>query len=245
MKDKPNEWISIADLMAGVVAVVMLLFIVAVVRIQQARPNLEALGSCKKFVTKIDAREEVQKRIIREKLQELKSTMKKSDEGKLIDVDIVSGKITLKEHTFRSGSACIDEQGQAALKVVARNTSQLLRNASIEGLELFVEGHTDDKHAGNSADLRLNCAFYNDNNTLSAARANETKKILVEDLPEKLQSKVIVVGYGDTQPLPNHSPGDANNRRVELRFLVRQNLVKSGMSGEELEAAKKACLGSN
>lgn len=32
MKDKPNEWVSIADLMAGVMAVVMLLLVMAVLQ---------------------------------------------------------------------------------------------------------------------------------------------------------------------------------------------------------------------
>ena len=32
MKDKPNEWISIADLMAGVMAVLMLLLVLAVLQ---------------------------------------------------------------------------------------------------------------------------------------------------------------------------------------------------------------------
>ncbi len=32
MKDKPNEWISISDLMAGVMAVVMLLLVMSVLQ---------------------------------------------------------------------------------------------------------------------------------------------------------------------------------------------------------------------
>ena len=41
MKDKPSEWVAVSDLMAGVVAVVMLLLIISVV--QQTYAELKLL----------------------------------------------------------------------------------------------------------------------------------------------------------------------------------------------------------
>ena len=47
MKDKPNEWVAVADLMSGVVAVVMLLFIVSV--LQQAAYKVKTQEELKKY----------------------------------------------------------------------------------------------------------------------------------------------------------------------------------------------------
>ena len=41
MKDKPNEWVSISDLMAGVMAVVMLLLVMSILQKTQNRHHAE------------------------------------------------------------------------------------------------------------------------------------------------------------------------------------------------------------
>jgi len=41
MKDKPNEWVSISDLMAGVMAVVMLMLVLSVLQNKVAEVKRE------------------------------------------------------------------------------------------------------------------------------------------------------------------------------------------------------------
>ncbi|MGT9846527.1 OmpA/MotB family protein, partial [Pseudomonas aeruginosa] len=56
------------------------------------------------------------------------------------------------------------------------------------------------------------------NFTLSAARAREARKLLIQALNEEQAKRVIVAGYGDSHPLEGKDPGDARNRRVEIQL---------------------------
>ncbi|MNP64741.1 hypothetical protein D3C76_1602600 [compost metagenome] len=62
--------------------------------------------------------------------------------------------------------------------------------------------------------------MYDDNYTLSAARAREARKLLIANLNDRQSHRVIVAGFGDSQPLHGISPGDERNRRVEVQFLT-------------------------
>lgn len=88
--------------------------------------------------------------------------------------------------------------------------------------QVFVEGHTDNVHVSKPViDYAKFCTVYDDNFTLSAARAREARKLLIEMLDEQQARRVIVAGFGDSQPLPGVEPGDEKNRRVEVQFLNR------------------------
>jgi len=41
-------------------------------------------------------------------------------------------------------------------------------------------------------------------------------------LGDQQAKRVIVAGYGDSQPLPNIDPSDERNRRVEVQFVKSQ-----------------------
>ena len=92
MKDKPNEWISISDLMAGVMAVVMLLLVMSVLQKTYAelkhKQELEQGGAAQ------------QKRIA-DMLDDLKKSVEKQGASNLISFDIADGRITLKENIFK------------------------------------------------------------------------------------------------------------------------------------------------
>lgn len=74
------------------------------------------------------------------------------------------------------------------------------------------------KHA--VIDLHKFCAVYDDNYTLSAARAREARRDLIGTLDDVDARRLIVAGYGDSRPLPNLPPSDPRNRRVEVMFTV-------------------------
>ncbi|MNC75912.1 flagellar motor protein MotB [compost metagenome] len=87
-----------------------------------------------------------------------------------------------------------------------------------------MEGHTDNIQVSRPVtDFAKFCTVYDDNFTLSAARAREARKLLIETLEAAQAKRVIVAGYGDSQPLPNLDPADEHNRRVEVQFINRSD----------------------
>lgn len=212
MKDKPSEWVSISDLMAGVMAVVMLLLVISVLQKTYAelkhKQELEQGGAA-------------QQKRISEMLTDLKSSVDASGASNLISFDIADGKITLKENIFNVGSACITPSAAQTFKRLDKRIVSFLRenpNASV-----YVEGHTDNSIVKQPVlDFKEKCTVYDDNFTLSAARAREARKLLISNLSVEDARRVIVAGYGDSRPLDGADPSDGKNRRVEIQFAVSE-----------------------
>lgn len=210
MKDKPSEWVSISDLMAGVMAVVMLLLVMSVLQKTYAelkhKQELEQGGAA-------------QQKRISEMLTDLKSSVDAHDTSNLISFDIADGKITLKENIFNVGSACITPSAVQAFKSLDKRIVNFLKenpNASV-----YVEGHTDNSIVKQPViDFKEKCTVYDDNFTLSAARAREARKLIISSLDATAAKRVIVAGYGDSRPLAGTDPSDGKNRRVEIQFAV-------------------------
>ena len=105
MKEKPSEWIVIADLMSGVVAVVMLMLVVSVVQKQVAE---------KRHKAELTQGAEAQRQRIASVLGQMQSAFAQEGASSYIAIDAAAGKVTLKERAFRSGSACIEPEAKAA-----------------------------------------------------------------------------------------------------------------------------------
>lgn len=208
MKDKPSEWIVIADLMSGVVAVVMLMLVVSVVQKQAADQRHQAAMS---------EGEDAKRQKVSEVLTQMKTAFASQGASGYVAIDTAAGKVTLLENVFKSGSACIDPKAQAAFsQVESAIRSYLLK---VDGGQIFVEGHTDNqKVRGSVTNARDFCAVYDDNFTLSAARAREARRLIIGQ-DDNAAKRVIVAGYGDSHPLDGLDPADERNRRVELRFV--------------------------
>lgn len=216
MKEKPNEWVSIADLMSGVVAVAMLLFVVAVMQIRVGTGSLEA---CKSLVRASATKTKEVRSQVAGILEKVRVSISKQGLESLVEVDIENQKMTFGEGAFDSGSACINPESYKVFLEVEKQTSLLLK--TVEEVEIFVDGHADSTPAGDSTDKKKKCAYYNDNYTLSAARANEVRKQLISRLNnEGLRNRVIVTGYGESRLLVKSDPTSPRNRRVELRIVV-------------------------
>lgn len=210
MQKKPSEWVSISDLMSGVMGVVMLLLVISVLQSTYAE---------------IKHKQEMQqgKQGQQQKMQNLLSDLQKSVEqqgaNQLFDFNLTQGKITLKDNIFDKGSACITPQAMETLKSIQDKISAFL--ASSNQTTIFVEGHTDNIPVSQPVtDFQRFCTVYDDNYTLSAARAREARKLLIGNLDETTAKRVIVAGYGDSQPLVGVRPEDSSNRRVVVRFSV-------------------------
>lgn len=208
MKDKPSEWIVIADLMSGVVAVVMLMLVVSVVQKQAAERSHRAAMA---------QGAEAQRQQIAGVLEQMKTAFDSQGAAGLIAIDAAAGKMTLHEGAFKRGSACIEPKARAAFAQVENRVAAYL--LQVHGGQIFVEGHTDNHPVkAPVTDIKEFCTVYDDNFTLSAARAREARLLLIGQSGTEAAKRVVVAGYGDSRPLAGYAPGDDRNRRVELRF---------------------------
>ena len=88
---------------------------------------------------------------------------------------------------------------------------------------IFVEGYTDNLPVKTPVvDYQRFCTVYDDNFTLSAARAREARRYLIGSLDADSARRVVVAGYGDSKPLIGIDPTDSKNRRVEVLFMIEQ-----------------------
>ncbi|NUU02605.1 OmpA/MotB family protein [Herbaspirillum robiniae] len=229
MKHKSSEWIVVANLMSGVVAVVIAMCAVGLAQTRVAGaalpgeaakpPKTEAPAPAAASETVQSVRlVEAPREEVASILGEVKSALTQSGAARFVSVDADSGKITLKEGAFRRGSACIEPEAKEAFAKVEGRIADYL--TQFQSGRIYVEGHTDNKPVkAPVTDYRAFCTVYDDNFTLSAARAREARSLLIGRAGGEASRRVIVAGYGDSQPLPGVDPGDERNRRVELRFV--------------------------
>lgn len=210
MKEKPSEWIAISDLMAGVMAVVMLLLVVAVLQ---------------KSVSDLRYQEELAKALEKKDDPVLKVTklldemLKSSESSELIALDKYTNRLTLRDGVFERGSACLNPEAKAAVNAIqSQLVSFLLDNPKAR---ILVEGYSDNIPVGRPVtDYKRFCTVYDDNFTLSAARAREARRELIGTLDANTSKRIVVAGYGESKPLSGIEPSDPRNRRVEVQFLI-------------------------
>lgn len=216
MKDKPNEWVSISDLMAGVVAVVMLLLVVAVLqnKAAEARHKKESeLGAIE------------QQKKLKAMLGRLQRSVAEQHAAGLVSFDLSRNRMTLGESVFASNSACITPETRAMFAQVESQIVAFL--TQVDGAQILVEGHTDNHPVSRPViDQQKYCTVYDDNYTLSAARAREARRLIVGQLNSGSAKNVIVAGYGDSHPIDGIAPDDPRNRRVEVRFVIAEGAVR-------------------
>ncbi len=215
MSEKPNPFVSISDLMAGTMAVVMLLLVVTVVKMSVMRQVAEA---------------EKQKQIELIELQKRKGVKnalymidQKLKETNIESVNVQDSVITLSDQAFERGSACLSSKVESVLK---QQIAPILSKAIREHNNIWVqfEGHTDavDVH-GVSTNLAKKCAVFDDNYSLSAGRAREARKAVLSSVQggASISRRISVVGYGPDQLKNSANPNAAENRRVDIRLVAR------------------------
>lgn len=213
MKDKPSEWIAISDLMAGVMAVVMLMLVMSV--LQKSYAELKHKQEMARLAQIKDPRQQK----LNQLLDSLSASLSVSSGKDMVALDLSARKITLRDGVFNRGSACLSIASQPALANLKLKLTTFLQYFP-EG-QIYVEGHTDDRPVARPVtDFAANCTVYDDNYTLSAARAREARKLLASELREADTKRIVVAGFGDSQPLTNIPPADARQRRVEIRLVI-------------------------
>lgn len=213
MQKKPSEWISIADLMSGVMAVVMLLLVISVLQNTYAEMKHEQEMQ--------NTQQSSQQKMVA-LLTDIQTSVNAQGAKDLIDFNLTQGKITLKDNVFTRGSACIIPEAKVAFADIESKITNFLHQSG--QARIFVEGHTDNIPVSSPViDYRRFCTVYDDNYTLSAARAREARKLLIGQLDNASAKRVIVAGYGDSQPISGIAPEDDANRRVEIRLVLNQS----------------------
>ena len=208
MQKKPSEWVSISDLMSGVMAVVMLLLVISVLQSTYAEI---------KHKQELEGTQQSQQKKMIQTLKEIQSEVVTQGGNDLIDFNLDQGKITLKDSVFAQGSACVTPEAARAFTKIQDKIESYLKETAQTGI--FVEGHTDNIPVSQPViDYRKFCTVYDDNYTLSAARAREARKLLIGKLNEETAKRVVVAGYGDSQPLEGVAPESSANRRVVVTF---------------------------
>lgn len=209
MQKKPSEWVSISDLMSGVMAVVMLLLVISVLQSTYAEI---------KHKQELEGSQKSQQQKIADTLTDIKNEVMNQGGNGLIDFNLDQGKITLKDSVFAQGSACITPEAAQAFTSIQGKIELFLKESA--RTSIFVEGHTDNAPVSKPVtDFNKFCTVYDDNYTLSAARAREARKLLIGTLDEVSAKRIIVAGYGDSQPLSGVTPDSSANRRVVVSFV--------------------------
>lgn len=197
--------------MSGVMAVVMLLLVISVLQNTYAEV---------KHKQEMESSQKNENQKIESLLEDIQSSVTAQGAGNLIDFNLEQSKITLKDNIFARGSACITPEAQMAFKNIEDKINRFLQQSS--SAKIFVEGHTDNIPVSKPVtDYQRFCTVYDDNYTLSAARAREARKLLVGQLDSSIAKRIIVAGYGDSQPIKGISPEDDANRRVEVRLSLK------------------------
>ena len=194
--------------MSGVMAVVMLMLVISVLQNTYAEI---------KHKQELEGGQKSQQQKVQKMMTDMKNSVSKQGADGLVDFNLDQGKITLKDNVFARGSACITPQAAQAFNSIQDKIGQFLTDSQYAGI--YVEGHTDNLPVGSPVtNFQQFCTVYDDNFTLSAARAREARKLLIGKLDAATAKRVIVAGYGDSQPLKGIPPEDARNRRVEVKF---------------------------
>lgn len=207
---KNNYWISIGDLMSGVVGVLVLFFVITILAV----------------ITSQVAIQEEKQRGAREVVRKLKEQSRNNNLSQGVEFFIDQGLIRLTDTSFAQGSACINDNQKYLLQHDMSNIiiEELSKN---ENLGVQIEGHTDivPVSTSNSRIFR-SCAPFDDNYTLSAGRAREARNAIFSqysDISDNWIKRISVVGYGPDRLIDTENPNSDKNRRVEIRFINIDN----------------------
>lgn len=229
---------SLADLMAGVAVVFLLL---AVIFILEARQQREAAIQEKdRAIGKVDS----QKEGVRSSLSTLRKELEDLDQtldGGFIALSGLDGGVNALEIEFknlqfglgqcRTPTAYVEQFEQGSVPLINRVCAAVdsMRDAGAEP-SIILEGHTDDRpFLGTSGECGVRNGVaqvsFENNVRASAARAQEVFFTIRDQLVDVdagyelncLDENFVVSGRGQTAPRPGTTGSDPSNRRLVIR----------------------------
>ena len=215
-EEEESYFISMADMMVGLVFVFVILLLYFALQFQQKSKALSDAGETRAQI-----------------LRELKDDLARHNLH--VEIDVVTGVLRIPaEILFASGQYRLSPEGQGKVALVAQVMGQVLPcysqprreqgcPASEHNIDaIFIEGHTD-------ADPMTGYGAISDNMDLSALRATNTFRAMrtaapaLEELHNREGSPILSVsGYGSDRPIDTGASDQAKakNRRIDLRFLM-------------------------
>lgn len=215
-EEEESYFISMADMMVGLLFVFIILLIYFALQFQQKSKALSDAGETRAQL-----------------LKELQSDLAKHNLK--VEIDTATGVLRLPAAIlFSSGSYELSPQGREAIGTVANSMASVLpcytfprRTRGCSGTPhsidaIFIEGHTD-------ADRLSGAGPLSDNLDLSALRATNTYRAMqiaapsVGGLNNREGRPILSVsGYGADRPIEAGSDDatKSRNRRIDLRFLM-------------------------
>ena len=217
-EEEESYFISMADMMVGLVFIFIILLIYFAMQYQQKSKALSDAGETRAQM-----------------LQDIEKEIKRQDPTIRVDINTSTGILHIPaEILFEKSRFELSPEGTRAVIVVARALNAVLPcyteprrttgcRPAPHGLEtIFIEGHTD-------ADPMHGDGLIKGNLELSALRATETFRTMTEaveglDTLKNREGREVlsVSGYGAHRPIDTGTDEAAKNRnrRIDLRFLM-------------------------
>lgn len=186
-----SPWISISDLLSGVVLILLLMFVMAAII-----PQYTAEAERQDMMMQID-----------EALKEYQ------DRGQ-IKVHVETGMLEFTSMTFESGSALLAADTMRAVGELAKELKTYMDTH--ERMEVLIEGHTDPAAI---SQLMNRGGYFSDNIQLSTLRAANVRSALLSHMGNEYAKRIGVAGYGETRLKNAENPLSSENRRIEIRIL--------------------------
>jgi hypothetical protein len=230
-RDKPNEWISIADLMAGVVGVVVLFFLIMALLAHKAAAGSAGEGEAAKI-----ARAQI--------VGDLQSIQEKTANADLIKIFKAKDVVAVpSDEMFNIGKAALTAPGRGTTDRLLTRLAEILPCYSKSGVRcsdtqprrwpchrnercvgatpifeaVLIEGHADASNNSNDCD----------NWCLSTARAKAVFDVARAQYGSLLhlenaegQPLIGLAGYGESRPIAHFDATAPIQRRIELRFIL-------------------------
>lgn len=242
-EEDENYFISMTDMMVGILFIFIILLMVFALNFRQQTETsedqirkLEAAAAAARSVTA--KLEDIQKDVRSEMdsisatdgvraalLEEIQSKLRA--QGLIVTIDPVSGVVRLGNNAinFPRSSAALDATASERVVILAKVLAEVLPKYTRIGIALpahletvFVEGHTDSTGGDPN------------NWPLSTERAVNTFRGLTEAEPQLRTlmnlagTEVLsVAGYSSTRPIREFSKEDGTQRRIDLRFVMDAN----------------------
>lgn len=206
-------WITMSDLLLGLMIIFLILFIMSMVGFSQAKVAEQSAQT--------EMAEKLAKKLVNNKID--------------VNIDKMSGQVEISDlELFDIGSAKLSAKGKAYLdKFFPIYIDTIFSNPELSDKveNLIIEGHTDSQmfKGLNSADEQ-----YTKNLELSSMRATEVANYVFKTnynkkYSKKLHKVLIVEGKSNTEPSLTNGKEDFNkSRRVELEIRMKagENVIE-------------------
>jgi outer membrane protein OmpA-like peptidoglycan-associated protein len=216
MREKPNEWVSIADLMSGVVAVVILLFVIAALQMAQARKaerveQARQVARAKQGESAARADRLAREQAIGVVLQQLEEALKDQLDAEVHDNVIDFG----ESGKFPFGKSTLEPAQSDGVRQAIRKSLPILDTPLGQQWikQLVVIGYADG--VGDYLE-NLNLSLMRGERVLCEliAPAAGGKIILTERERQLVRDRFLASGYS----FNSLRPSDTDSRRVEIRL---------------------------